>query len=337
MRSANGMSRRFFRVRELALLLGLAGSYCPLGFSQDAVSGPHRVAEEAGFEVIVVRSPEEAQRALDRLQKGEDFSKVAREMSIDPTAEAGGYLGKFDPDALRGELRDALKGVQPGQITPVVHLPSGYAILKVMGAEGRTEAKKDVDPARNLALSATGTVKYLPNLGGFAEAEVALTGFPKTPDWNADPHTVCDLRKQSLEAFVEAAKQVLAPGQTGPLSGMAPIDAMHAHYALGQIYAYEGKMEPAIKEYQASYQLALSGLPTAAPGMEEALGTMYLHKSEMENDSFRAPGEKCLFPIRPENAYRVTEDSQKAIEYFLKYLEKKPDELEVKWLLNIAY
>jgi tetratricopeptide (TPR) repeat protein len=334
------MSRGFLGVRELVLLLGLAAIYCPSGFSQDAVSGPRQVAEEAGFEVIVVRSPEEAQQALERLQKGEDFSKVAREMSIDPTAEAGGYLGKFAPDGLRGELRDALKGVQPGQITRVVHLPSGYAILKEMEAEGGPKANKDVkdaDPARNFALAANGTVKYAPDVGGFTEAEAALTSFPKASDWNADPRRVCDLRKQSLETIVEAAKQVLDPSQTGPLTGLTPVDAMHAHYALGQIYAYEGKMEPAIKEYQASYQLAMSGLPTAVPGMEEALGISYLHKSEMENDAYRAPGEKCLFPIRPENAYRITEDSRKAIEYFLKYLEKKPDELEVKWLLNIAY
>ena len=57
----------------------------------------------------------------------------------------------------------------------------------------------------------------------------------------------------------------------------------------------------------------------------------------MENDVYRVPGEKCLFPMRPGNAFRKTEDPQKAIEYILKYLEKKPDDLIVTWLLNVTY
>ena len=39
----------------------------------------------------------------------------------------------------------------------------------------------------------------------------------------------------------------------------------------------------------------------------------------------------------PGNKYAKTSDSEKAIQQFLKYLEQKPDDLEVKWLLNLAY
>jgi hypothetical protein len=35
--------------------------------------------------------------------------------------------------------------------------------------------------------------------------------------------------------------------------------------------------------------------------------------------------------------YSKPEDSRRAVEYFLKYLSGKPDDLEVKWLLNLAY
>ena len=67
------------------------------------------------------------------------------------------------------------------------------------------------------------------------------------------------------------------------------------------------------------------------------LGIAYLHKSEMENDVYRHPGDRCIFPPRPGMRYQKTGDSQKAIEYFLKYLERKPDALDVRWLLNLAY
>ena len=61
---------------------------------------------------------------------GEDFAALAKEKSVDATAEDGGYMGKVDPAALRPELREALKGITPGQITGVIKVPTGFAIVK---------------------------------------------------------------------------------------------------------------------------------------------------------------------------------------------------------------
>ena len=79
-------------------------------------------SQEIPLQVIVVRSAEEAEQILDRLKKGQDFSQLAEEKSIDPTSDAGGYMGKLSPSALRAELRDALKGLGPGQLTNVVQI-----------------------------------------------------------------------------------------------------------------------------------------------------------------------------------------------------------------------
>ena len=49
------------------------------------------------------------------------------------------------------------------------------------------------------------------------------------------------------------------------------------------------------------------------------------------------PARNAFCRCLPGNAYTKTGDSEKAVEYFLKYLEQQPDELEVKWLLNLAY
>ena len=73
------------------------------------------------------------------------------------------------------------------------------------------------------------------------------------------------------------------------------------------------------------------------PELDEVLGTAYLHKSEMENGVYKTGGERCLFPPRNPVRYRKTEDSEKAIQYLSRFLETKPDSLEVKWLLNLAY
>jgi tetratricopeptide (TPR) repeat protein len=329
------------RVRNWALVVCLtawpliAGSCSPL-FSQNTRPPQNTGVEEIPLQVIVVRTLEEAQEVIEQLKKGADFTQLAKETSIDPTAVDGGYIGRLSPTALRGELRDALKGVGPGQITPTVHLPAGYTILRVMEtATGKGE--KDADPARSLSLKVTGTIRYVLDVDGLNEAEALLLLSAKDGDWNADPLAVCGKRKESVAKAIDRLKIFLSPEKAAAHSGSPPIDIMQAHYSLAELYAYQGNMEPAIAESKEAYQIALSGIPHAIPQMEEALGIMYLHASEMENDIYRVPGERDLFPMRPGSGYQKTGDSEKAIEYFLKYLESTPNDLEVRWLLNLAY
>src|ERR1700678_1957521 len=328
------MIGRPVKVRGLALLLSLIAANCSSLFSQNSQVGPAAPSDQVSLSVIVVRTPEEGQEILERLRKGENFAQLARENSIDPTAEAGGYLGKFSPSALRSELRDALRGVGPGQISPVAHIPSGYAILKVADDDRpKTEAPSD----RSLPFAATGTVKFSPDVSGLVEAEAALSQFSKPEDWNQSPRTICDMRKQSLAKATASVQAFLAPANEKAIQGRDPFDVMQAHYALAQLYAYQAEMEPAVEQYQEAYRVALAEVPAGVPMMEEALGVIYLHKSEMENEVYHAPGRKCIFPMRPGDAFLKTSDSQNAVKYFLKYLERKPEEIEVKWLLNLAY
>lgn len=112
---------------------------------------------------------------------------------------------------------------------------------------------------------------------------------------------------------------------------------LSAHFSLGEIHSYQGNMDKAIEQYEDAYQMAVSDVPRAVPQMEETLGIAYLHRSEMENDVFRVPGERCLLPMRAGNGYAKTGDSEKAAEHFLKYLAQRPNELEVRWLLNVTY
>ena len=41
---------------------------------------------------------------------------------------------------------------------------------------------------------------------------------------------------------------------------------------------------------------------------------------------------KCACSITAGWPYGKTEDSKKAVEHFLKFLQQKPDDLEVRWL-----
>lgn len=293
------------------------------------------ISEEISLQVIVVRSDEEMTQILARLKEGEAFGALAKEKSIDPTASAGGYMGKFAPGQLRAELREALQGVAPGQVSKVARIPEGYAILKIIG--DASPGTKKADPAGTLALAARGMVKQMLLVSGLPEADEALRQYPKPDGWELDPHKACEARKGSLAGAIAHMERVLAPENQAALASRAPMEVLELHYFLADLYAYEGRMDAALLEFEKAYEAAKSNVPEEISQMEETLGIMYLHKAEMENDEYRDPGERCLFPMRPGNAFKKTENSKKAIAYFEKYLEKKPEEMDVKWLLNVAY
>ena len=112
---------------------------------------------------------------------------------------------------------------------------------------------------------------------------------------------------------------------------------MQLHFGLGQLDAFEGLMDRAIARFQEAAAIAVAQVPAGALQMEEALGIAHLHKAGMDNDAFATPGDFCLLHHRPGQSYARSTDAAKAVEHFLRYLEQKPDELEVRWLLNLAY
>ncbi len=66
-----------------------------------------------------------------RLGAGEAFEELARQFSEAPTAADGGQLGVFGTHLLTQEIRDAIKGLQPRQYSPVVETAQGYQIFYV--------------------------------------------------------------------------------------------------------------------------------------------------------------------------------------------------------------
>ena len=313
-----------FRSRLVAAFL------CTLLLSQIAAAWQGDKSGEINLQIIVVESSSEAERVLQQIKNGMDFAALARQKSIDPSAASGGSMGRLDPATLRPELRDALKGIGPGHVSGIVKISVGFAILKVLPPSDTANSQSS---RPGLSTAARGSVRYALNVGGLNDADAVFNALPKPTGWQQDLPAICEARKQSL---------AVATGQLGKRLAAAdaelhPYDVLGEHHSLAQLEAYQGNMEKAIEQWQAAYQIAADAVPSAIPKFLEALGIAYLHKSEMENDAYRNPGDRCIFPPRASFKYQDTTDSQKSIEYFLKYLEQKPDDLEVKWLLNMAY
>ena len=350
------LGRTAARNRRLTLFIVFALSFLAFVPSARSEACPQQAAESAApipLQVIVVASQSEAEKIRTELQQGADFAALAKDKSTDPTANSGGYMGVVDPASLRPELREALRGVAPGGLSPIVHLPSGFTILKVLAAPPQAPAapSQQAEPPRSnmgsagtalQAMSAQGIMRNTADVSGLNEAEAALLRFAKPDGWNQDPATICKMRtdsyahaKSQLEKFLAGDPSAIPAG--GPPGGPRPIDRIQAIFGLGQLAAYQGDMSEAIAQYEKAAALAEQALPEATPVFDETLGVAYLHRSEMDNNVYRDPGDRCIFPMSPKDKYAKTADSAKAIQYFLRYLKQKPDELEVKWLLNIAY
>ena len=79
---------------------------------------------------ILLPTEEEAKVALERIKKGEDFAKVATELSKDPGGE-GGDLGWFTKDKMVPEFADSAFKMEAGQVSDPVKSQFGWHVIKV--------------------------------------------------------------------------------------------------------------------------------------------------------------------------------------------------------------
>lgn len=81
---------------------------------------------------------------IERLKKGEDFAKLAGELTEDPSGKAnGGDLGYFTKDQMVPEFSEVAFKLQPGQISDPVKTAFGWHVLKVEDQRNRAAPEFD--------------------------------------------------------------------------------------------------------------------------------------------------------------------------------------------------
>ena len=81
---------------------------------------------------IVVRDLAKAKEAEVRLNAGEDFTRVATEMSISPEAISGGDLGFITRQIMPEPLDETIFKLPVNKVSPIVQSPYGFHIFKVL-------------------------------------------------------------------------------------------------------------------------------------------------------------------------------------------------------------
>jgi peptidyl-prolyl cis-trans isomerase C len=86
----------------------------------------------AGDEKASKEAEDKIKAVIARLKKGEDFAKVAGEVTEDPSGKAnGGDLGYFSKDQMVPEFSEAAFKLEQGQISEPVKTQFGWHVIKV--------------------------------------------------------------------------------------------------------------------------------------------------------------------------------------------------------------
>ena len=102
----------------------------------------------AGDEKAAKEAEDKAKAVIERLKKGEDFSKVANELTEDPSGKAnGGDLGFFTKEQMVPEFSETAFKLEKGQISGPVKTQFGWHVIKVEESRIKPQPKfEDVKP-----------------------------------------------------------------------------------------------------------------------------------------------------------------------------------------------
>jgi hypothetical protein len=106
---------------------------------------------------------------------------------------------------------------------------------------------------------------------------------------------------------------------------------------IGLLHMYDGRFTDA----SSWFQKAMAENPDLAREERANLlalcGVAALRRGEVENCMACVGPSSCIFPIATAAVHQRTEGSREAIRWFTAYLNQRPEDLGVRWLLNITW
>ena len=93
----------------------------------------------------------------------------------------------------------------------------------------------------------------------------------------------------------------------------------------------------AISNFIQQLNLDINNMDKNSKLIFELLALSHLRDGELENCQANHTGESCIFPLAENSIHQNRQGSTEAIKIYEKILAKFPDDLNSRWLLNVAY
>jgi hypothetical protein len=157
--------------------------------------------------------------------------------------------------------------------------------------------------------------------------------FAHTPVWAAD----ASLDEVSA-AWKDAGERLLAQVDAAPTATNR--SRMFQHLSKASLMNYSGEPVKASAELEECRREVEQDPPLAEEWLYSIItyqGITALRRGETENCIMCRGESSCILPISSAAVHLKPEGSRLAIHHFNEYLDQFPDDLEVRWLLNIAH
>jgi hypothetical protein len=235
------------------------------------------------------------------------------------------FLGRVPLSELDPAVRAELVAIGPGR--PIRHPAPGGTIVAQLPAVSSLPAALGESEYRQDASRIGARVAFTPT-----NADLLTTDVPVDSN---DLHAVCEAKKKLVAGEIAAARAAV-----DALPPAAPLpDLVAANARLGGALSFTDDMAGAIRAFGAiSERLeAQPVVPRERRAMlAEALGLLHLRRGELDNCVMHHDREMCLFPLSRNAAHHRGDGATQAFDQFSRSLEFDPENLEVRWLLNIA-
>ncbi len=166
--------------------------------------------------------------------------------------------------------------------------------------------------------------------------------FMERPSDPENLRSICETKQQAITATVGSTEAYLASLTAKPPAQQDVREIIWARKSLGQLRGYQGDMARAVEELSAAYRSAVQyagRFPDLVPArsyLAALLGVTELRRGELENCVGGHASASCIVPIAEAGRHHMPSGSQNAAKYLTAYLREHPDDLDMRWLLNVA-
>lgn len=143
---------------------------------------------------------------------------------------------------------------------------------------------------------------------------------------NADPDLCYHLNTRKAEMIRQQIEADLPPDQLAV-----------AKFKYGEQLLYAGKTEAATIQFAEAVTMVQNQMNEGNKVLFELLALSYLRLGEQQNCIQQHNAESCILPIQGEGVYKFKSGPETAIKIYEQILTAFPEDLQTRWLLNIAY